>query len=61
MVKTYQLADEGFGTSLKIAPITTEEVENARTCLQVNGTADDKIVPQIVLPSLISFECSGLL
>lgn len=59
MVKTYQLADDGYGTSLKIAPVTTEEVENARTCLQVNGTKDDSIEIQSVLPSLLNFECAG--
>lgn len=59
MVKTYQLADQDFGTSLKIAPVTTEEAENVRTCLQVNGTNEDKIEPQSVLPSLVNFECSG--
>ncbi|KAG5893244.1 hypothetical protein JTB14_013405 [Gonioctena quinquepunctata] len=32
MVKTYQLGTSGFGTSLKVAPITTESEENARTC-----------------------------
>lgn len=59
MVKTYQLADNGYGTSLKIAPVTTEEVENAKTCLQVNGTKDDKIQIQSVLPLLLNFECAG--
>lgn len=59
MVKTYQLADKKYGTSLKIAPVTTEEALNIRTCLQVNGTNEDKIEPQSVLPSLINFECAG--
>lgn len=59
MVKTYQLANDGYGTSLKIAPVTTEDVENARTCLQVNGTKVDNIGLQTVLPSLLNFECAG--
>ncbi|XP_018569133.1 digestive cysteine proteinase 1 [Anoplophora glabripennis] len=59
MVKTYQLGSSGYGTSLKIAPITTETEENAITCLQVNGTEENKIVPQTILPSLVGFECAG--
>ncbi|KAJ8963977.1 hypothetical protein NQ314_005236 [Rhamnusium bicolor] len=59
MVKTYQLAGSGYGTSLKIAPVTTETEENAITCLQVNGTVENKILPQSILPSLVGFECAG--
>lgn len=59
MVKTFQLGDSGYGTSLKIAPVTTETEENAITCLQVNGTSENKIVPQAILPSLNGFECAG--
>lgn len=59
MVKTYQLGSSGYGTSLKIAPVTTETEENTITCLQVNGTEDNKIVPQTILPSLVGFECVG--
>lgn len=59
MVKTYQLGNSGYGTSLKIAPVTTEEVENSVTCLQVNGTSDDQISPQSVLPDITGFEYAG--
>lgn len=60
MVKTYQLSGSGkYGTSLKIAPITTEQELNALKCLQVNGTFDAKITPQSILPSLVGFECIG--
>ncbi|RZC35371.1 cathepsin L [Asbolus verrucosus] len=60
MVKTYQLSTTGpYGSSLKIAPITTETETNARTCLQVNGTEDYKIEPQTILPDLTNFECAG--
>lgn len=59
MVKTYQLGNKGFGTSLKIAPITTEHEENVKTCLQVNGTSEDPIQPQHMLPDLTQFECAG--
>ncbi|XP_074042296.1 digestive cysteine proteinase 1 [Leptinotarsa decemlineata] len=59
MVKTYQLGSEGYGTSLKIAPITTENEINVRTCLEVNGTEENKIEPQSILPSLEGFECVG--
>lgn len=59
MVNTYQLGNNGYGTSIKIAPVTTEEEQNARTCLQVNGTAEQRISPQTVLPDLTGFEYSG--
>lgn len=60
MVKTYQLGSTGqYGTSLKIAPVTTETELNAITCLQVNGSSDVSIEPQSVLPSLVGFECIG--
>lgn len=61
MVKTYQLGTFGqFGSSLKIAPVTTETELNANTCLQVNGTEEFSITPQSVLPSLVGFECIGM-
>jgi C1A family cysteine protease len=60
MVKTYQLSTSGpYGTSLKIAPVTTETETNARTCLQVNGTSEYTIEPQTILPDLTNFECTG--
>ncbi|KAI7815231.1 Cathepsin L long [Rhyzopertha dominica] len=60
MVKTYQLGTLGpYGASLKVAPVTTENELNAKTCLQVNGTEDFSIQPQTILPSLVGFECIG--
>ncbi|KAL1501117.1 hypothetical protein ABEB36_006503 [Hypothenemus hampei] len=59
MVQTYQLGNSGFGTSIKIAPITTETQLNVRTCLQVNGTISYNISPQTVLPVLDEFQYSG--
>lgn len=59
MVKTYQLSTEGnYGTSLKIAPMTTETELNAVRCFLVNGTKQHKIQPQSVLPALDGFEVS---
>ncbi|XP_054277059.1 digestive cysteine proteinase 1-like isoform X1 [Macrosteles quadrilineatus] len=60
MVKTYQLSTEGnYGTSLKIAPMTTETELNAVRCFLVNGTKQQKIQPQSVLPALDGFEMIG--
>ncbi|XP_056645189.1 digestive cysteine proteinase 1 [Diorhabda sublineata] len=59
MVQTYQLGGTGYGTSLKVAPITTETEENVRTCLQVNGTSENRITPQSVLPDLTDFKKEG--
>lgn len=59
MVQTYQLSGMGkFGTSLKVAPMTTEEELNAVKCFQVDGTQDTKIKPQSVLPDLSGFQVS---
>lgn len=59
-VKTYQLSHEGqFGTSLKIAPVTTDETPNKVTCLQVNGTDDMHIEPQSILPDCKEFSLAG--
>lgn len=57
MVKTYQLGQKGsYGSSIKIAPITTEEVQNADTCLEVPGSAEQTIDPQTVLPDISHFQ-----
>uniref|UniRef100_A0A1B0CM99 Secreted protein n=2 Tax=Lutzomyia longipalpis TaxID=7200 RepID=A0A1B0CM99_LUTLO len=60
MVKTYQLTHSGtFGTSLKVAPVTTDDTLNHVTCLQVNGTDDNKIEVQSVLPNAKDFRLIG--
>ncbi|KAH8354079.1 hypothetical protein KR084_006631 [Drosophila pseudotakahashii] len=60
MVKTYQLAGEGqFGTLLKLAPITTKTEDNKLTCLQVNGTADQVVEIQSILPDAKPFSLVG--
>lgn len=61
MVKTYQLSNEGsYGSSIKVAPITTESQLNQQTCLQVNGSADSKIEPQTIVPDTTGMEVSFL-
>lgn len=47
------------GTSLKVAPITNQETENKLTCLQVNGTADNSITIQSILPNVTKFSLIG--
>ncbi|XP_058801571.1 digestive cysteine proteinase 1 [Phymastichus coffea] len=60
MVKTYQLSTQGpYGSSLKIAPLTTETQLNQDTCLQVNGTSEIKIKPQTIIPDTTGMECIG--
>ena len=57
MVKTYQLSKLGeFGSSLKVAPVTTEKVQNLDSCLQVNGSSEHRVEPQSILPDLTGFE-----
>ncbi|EDW35218.1 GL15722 [Drosophila persimilis] len=60
MVKTYQLAGEGdYGTMLKLAPITTQQEMNKLTCLQVNGTSEQKVETQSILPDAKPFKLIG--
>uniref|UniRef100_A0A1B0BAT2 Peptidase C1A papain C-terminal domain-containing protein n=1 Tax=Glossina palpalis gambiensis TaxID=67801 RepID=A0A1B0BAT2_9MUSC len=60
MVKTYQLAGEDqYGTSLKLAPVTNKNQLNKVTCLQLNGTADNRIQIQSVLPNATDFQLVG--
>ena len=57
MVKTFQLSNEGsYGSSIKVAPVTTETKENDEVCLQVNGTSDMKIQPQTIIPDTTGME-----
>lgn len=60
MVKTYQLTRRGqYGTSLKVAPVTTESDLNKVTCLQVNGSESNAIEVQSVLPDPKDFQLAG--
>lgn len=62
MVKTYQLMHDGdFGQLLKIAPVTTNDFLNKVTCLQVNGTSDDRVKIQSILPDVKNFEFQGIM
>jgi len=62
MVKTFQLAHKGqYGASIKLAPITTETVNNEETCLQVNGTYDSKIQPQSIIPDVSEMEVNEII
>lgn len=57
MVKTFQLSHKGeYGKSIKIAPITTESTTNEETCLEVNGTKEIKIQPQVIIPDTTSMQ-----
>lgn len=59
MVVTIQQAGKldtkDYGTSYKVAPITTDKVTNQPTCFQINGTSDNPIDVQGVLPDLTNF------
>lgn len=60
MVKTYQLTKVNtFGTLLKIAPMTTEKVMNKMSCFQVNGTQDQSVAVQSILPDTAQFKYVG--
>lgn len=60
MVKTYQFNHQyEYGTSLKFAPISTNEFMNRETCLQVNGTKDYSIEVQALLPDARNFTLIG--
>uniref|UniRef100_T1GHQ4 Peptidase C1A papain C-terminal domain-containing protein n=1 Tax=Megaselia scalaris TaxID=36166 RepID=T1GHQ4_MEGSC len=61
MVKTYQLSNEGdFGISLKLAPIAMDSYTSTEVCLQVNGTKEDAIEIQSILPNTKDFTLETL-
>lgn len=56
-VSTYQLgAMEKWGVSFKISPETTEVEQNVIKCFQVNGTQNETVTPQAVLPDVQGFK-----
>lgn len=58
--KTYQFSREnGYGSSYKIVPVTNEVVTNKATCMVVNGTTDNPISIQTVLPDVSNFSLIG--
>jgi len=62
MVSTVQLAPTSsvdFGTGIKIAPMTNEEVTNVKTCFWINGTSEAPLAIQSVLPELTEFNFIG--
>ncbi|XP_056636240.1 digestive cysteine proteinase 2-like [Diorhabda sublineata] len=59
MAKTYQLGADDYGTGIKIVPFTTEEVSNEITCFLVNGTEEEPVKSQSILPSLDDFQLEG--
>lgn len=62
MVKTFQLRHDGLhGSSIKVAPITTQSVLNQDTCLKVEGDGEMIIQPQTILPDTHGMEVSDCL
>lgn len=62
MVLSIQLGSKSpadYGRSYIVVPITTETLENVKTCFLVNGSSDVPITPQAVLPDLSGFEYRG--
>ncbi|CAN9503787.1 unnamed protein product [Ophioblennius macclurei] len=56
-VSTFQLGSEQlFGAAYKISPETTEEELNVMKCFQVNGTKEETVMPQAVLPDVQGFQ-----
>ena len=57
MMKTYQIANEGkYGVTKKVAPMTTETVKNQLNCFQAEGSEDEKVEAQSILPDISSFK-----
>lgn len=62
MVSTIQLQSNdpsSYGTGIKVAPMTTETVLNAKTCFWLNGTSDSPVEIQSVLPDATNFTFIG--
>ena len=61
MVSTIQLAPTSsmdYGVGIKVAPMTTEDVVNQKTCFWLNGTQDSPVQVQTVLPDVSNFTVS---
>ena len=62
MDKTFQRKDEGsFGSHYLIAPMSDEKVMNKKTCFLVEGTKQNPIGIQSLLPDLTDFTVSKLI
>lgn len=65
-MKTYQMANEGkYGVAKKVAPMTTETVKNQPNCFLAEGSEEDKVEAQSILPDISNFKvnnssCSNL-
>nr|CAD7256813.1 unnamed protein product [Timema shepardi] len=61
MVKTYQLSNYGskYGSTVKVVPVTTETELNKDTCLRINGSSNDPVSVQSILPDTTGFENLG--
>ncbi|XP_057341416.1 digestive cysteine proteinase 1 [Microplitis mediator] len=60
MVKTFQLSGDGsHGSSIKIAPMTTEEEMNKESCFKIYGDEQMAIRPQTILPDTHGMQCIG--
>lgn len=56
-MKTYQLVNDGpYGSSIKVAPLTTETVHNLNTCFKVDGDDEDPVEAQSILPDISNFK-----
>ena len=58
MVITMQIAGDdktNFGKSMKIAPMTMDSIKIENKCFLVNGTNDQPVEPQAVLPDISKF------
>lgn len=57
VAKTFQLADRNaHGVMRKIVPMTNEQVTNQLTCFEVNGTEENVITAQSILPDISPME-----
>jgi len=62
LVQTYQIGGDGessWGTTMKIALMTTETVMNEKHCFQVNGTSAAPVQPQTIFPDMTGFQLTG--
>lgn len=57
MVKTFQRGDlKSHGTSVKIIPMTDEDVVNKISCFQVDGDSSNPVSAQTILPDISTFK-----
>ena len=58
--KTFQRGDQGdYGMSYKYVPMFNDQQKNFDGCYTITGTANRRIIAQVITPNMTWFKVSG--